>query len=94
MGKDSALKTARHELIEQIEKTAELPIAILGVVWLVLLIIEMTSGLSGPLRILSAVIWAIFIVDFALRFVIAPDKKAYLKKEWLVGLSLFVPAIR
>lgn len=94
MEKKSGLTAARHELIEQIEKTAEIPIAVLGVVWLVLLIVEMTNGLSRSLRILSAVIWVIFIMDFALRFFIAPDKKAYLKREWLVGLSLFVPAIR
>ena len=94
MEQKTALTEERHELLWQIEKTAELPIAILGVVWLVLLIIEMTSGLSHLLKVLSAAIWVIFILDFVLRFIIAPDKKAYLKKEWLVALSLFVPAIR
>jgi voltage-gated potassium channel len=46
------------------------------------------------LETLGTVIWAIFILDFVLRLVIAPHKFSYLKKNWLTVIALIVPALR
>lgn len=67
---------------------------LLGFTWLGLLVLELTSGLSTPLAILSTAIWIAFIVDFAIRLSIAPDRKHYLRRNWLTALSLLVPALR
>ena len=67
---------------------------ILGIIWLILLVIELVSSLSPGLELLGTVIWVIFILDFALKFTMAPEKAAYLKGNWLTALSLFVPALR
>lgn len=88
------LHEERLKLIVEIEHFMEGPITFLGFVWLVLLVIEMTHGLSKTMQMVSVAIWVIFIIDFVLRFIIAPDKIQYLKKEWLIALSLFIPAIR
>jgi len=66
----------------------------LGFIWLALLIIEFVWGLSAYLRLLAAAIWAIFVLDFLLEFIIAPHKLAYLKHNWLMILALLVPALR
>ena len=84
----------RNEFIIQAEKLLEGPIVVLGFIWLILLIVEMTHGLSPFFKILNVIIWAIFIVDFVLRFIIAPNKITFLKNDWLIALSLFIPAIR
>ena len=54
-----------------------------------------SSGILSPaLEFLGTIIWIIFILDFALKFMLAPDKIDYLKANWLTALSLIVPALR
>jgi voltage-gated potassium channel len=67
---------------------------VLGFVWLLLLVLELTRGLDATLQRLSLGIWAAFILDFTLRLVLAPRKGAYLRRNWLTALALAVPALR
>ena len=67
---------------------------VLGFVWLALLVLEFTRGLSPGLEVAGTVIWVVFILDFALKFTLAPDKTNYLKANWLTALALAVPALR
>jgi voltage-gated potassium channel len=67
---------------------------ILGFLWIVLLFIDLVQGLHGRLAVFSEAIWVLFGADFALEFVIAPNKLTYLKRHWAVALSLAVPALR
>ncbi len=66
----------------------------LGFVWLVLLVIELIWGLSKPLEYSSLTIWLIFIIDFLIKFILAPGKIIFLKKNWLTAISLLIPALR
>jgi len=84
----------RWSLVEQIEGWLEIPMLVLGFVWLILLVIELTNNLSPALELVGTIIWIIFILDFALKFTVAPDKTDYLKANWLTALSLAVPALR
>ncbi len=90
----SQLEQERYELLHQIEEWLETPMLVLGFVWLVLLLIELTRGLSPILETASYLIWFLFIIDFALRFTLAPNKQAYLKGNWLTVISLMLPALR
>jgi voltage-gated potassium channel len=97
-GKDSQgkeeLDLERYELLRQIEDWSDLPLAILGFVWLALLIIELIWGLTPVTETATILIWIIFILDFAIEIIIAPDRKAYLKNNWLMVIALIVPAFR
>ncbi len=84
----------RYRLLGQIDRLLEGPMIFLGFAWLVLLIIDLVKGLTAPLQMLSTSIWVIFIVDFAIKFFLAPAKLPFLKRNWLTILSLIVPAIR
>ncbi len=84
----------RQSLLGNLEDWLETPLLILGFVWLILLIIELTGNLSPGLELLGTVIWIVFIVDFAIKFTLAPAKIDYLKGNWLTALSLLVPALR
>lgn len=77
-----------------LEAWLETPMQVLGFVWLGLLVLELTRGLSPLLTTLTTVIWIIFIFDFLLRFALAPEKGRYLKQNWLGVISLLVPALR
>jgi len=67
---------------------------VLAFVWLGLFIIELIWGLSPLLNIVSNVIWIIFILDFLVKFALAPHKLSYIKHHWLTVISLLLPALR
>ena len=81
-------------LLYRVERMAEGPMTILGFVWLVLLVVELTTGLNRSLEILSLVIWGVFVFDFGLKFFLAPRKLVFLRKNWLTVISLILPALR
>ncbi len=91
---EESLLRERGEILRQLEDWLEMPMLVLGLAWLALLIVELTRGLSPMLEIVGAVIWIIFILDFGLKFALAPDRLAYLKGNWLTAISLLVPALR
>jgi len=88
------LNNERKSLVVQIEEWLETPMLILGFVWLGLLIYELIWSLSPALELVGTIIWIIFIIDFAVKFILAPEKVDYLKSNWLTALSLLVPALR
>lgn len=82
------------EFLDQLDDWLEGPMVALGFVWLVLVVVDLLWGLGGFLSGMTTVIWALFVLDFLLRLVLAPDKVAYLRRNWLTALSLVVPALR
>lgn len=88
------VRQQRLQLLRRLARGLELPMVVLGLAWLALLVLDLTRGLSPALERAGLVIWGLFIADFALRFVLAPDKLAYLRREWLTALALLLPALR
>jgi len=84
----------RKKLLTSIEKLLDAPMIFLGFVWLVLLVAELIWGLNKPLEYASLTIWIIFIIDFIVKFILAPVKVDFLKKNWLTAISLLIPALR
>jgi len=84
----------RREILQTLESWLETPLLLLGFVWLALLIAEFVWGESPLLNGLSNVIWGIFIIDFAVKFILAPQKIEYLKSNWLTVIALVLPALR
>ena len=84
----------RWEVLHDLERWAETPMVVLGFVWLALLAVELTRGLSPLLTAAGTAIWIVFVLDFALRLVLAPRKLAFIRRNWLTAVSLVVPALR
>jgi voltage-gated potassium channel len=91
---DPRLQRQRWRLLHNVVRTLEPAMTALGFLWLTLLVIDFTRGLSPALSRLNELIWAIFVLDFALEFIVAPRKTVYLKRHWIVAVSLAVPVIR
>lgn len=89
-----AVERQRLMLLERLESLLEIPMLVLGFVWLGLLVVELVDGLSPLLETLGTVIWILFIADFLLAFLLAPRKLPYLSRNWLTALSLLAPALR
>jgi voltage-gated potassium channel len=85
---------ARRELLSQLEEWLEPLMVALGFVWLALLIFEFTVAATPAATLLSNIIWGIFIVDFLIKLLLAPDKLPFLRRNWLTLISLLLPALR
>lgn len=59
-----------------------------------LFIVELVWGLNHLLVAIAVIIWIAFIVDFGIKFLLAPSKTSYLKHNWLIVFSLLIPAVR
>lgn len=90
----NASKDPNGERDAVLARLVETAMVVLGFVWMGLLILDLTQGLSPVLSTVFNVIWVIFIADFAVRLVLAADKIKYLRANWLTGVSLLIPAIR
>ncbi len=84
----------RLRLLVQIEQWLEIPMIVLAFVWLVLLVVELVWGLSPFLDVAGTAIWIVFIIDFLIRFIVAPAKLRYLRRNALTVVSLVLPALR
>ena len=84
----------RWRTLRRLDAWLETPMLVLSVVWLGLLLYELGYGNSRALETIGLAIWAIFAAEFALRLTLAPDKRAFLKGNWLTIAALLVPAVR
>jgi voltage-gated potassium channel len=91
---EEELERERYEFLRHVEEILELPVLILGFVWLLLLIIELIWGFTPLLEAVFYFIWGTFILDFLLRLWLAPKKTAFLRDNWLTLISLMIPALR
>jgi voltage-gated potassium channel len=84
----------RSQVLLAFERVLERPMLVLAFAWLALLIIELIWGLGPVLAGLGTLIWVIFILDAAVRLILAPNRRVYLKRNWLSVLALALPALR
>jgi voltage-gated potassium channel len=90
----SRINTERRQLLKRIEQIFEGPLIVLGFLWLLFLIIELVYQSNPLLETLSTIIWIIFSVDFIIKYILAPAKLEFVKKNILTIISLAVPAFR
>ena len=88
------MRRERWRLLINLVRAVEPVMALLGIIWLLLLVLDLTRGLNPLLSEASRAIWIIFIVDFIAEFAVAPAKGLYLRRHWIVVLSLALPALR
>jgi len=91
------MQTATRErsfLLNTLEQRLETPMLVLSFIWLILMILEFTRGLSPFFERLSNFIWILFLIDFAVKITLAPQKWEFLKRNWVTALALLLPALR
>ncbi|MBC8120725.1 MAG: ion transporter [Gemmatimonadaceae bacterium] len=84
----------RWELLHEINVLTDKPLLVLSFIWMGLVAIDLTTGLSRGLEVANYAIWALFVLDFVIEFMIAPHKGEYLRSNWLTAISLVLPALR
>ena len=84
----------RWRLLRDMDEWLTVPMVILALVWLGIVVWELVSGTTALLETIGTTIWLIFIVEFLVRFALAPEKLPFLKSNWLTLIALAVPALR
>jgi len=82
----------RWGTLKQLNEWLEMPMAVLSLVWLIIVVWELVSGVD--LEAVLTAIWIVFLIEFVVRFSVAPAKLAFLKSNWLTVIALVVPALR
>ena len=88
-----AVARERFRLLATIEKSLEKPLAVLGLVWLGLIVASLMWSANRAITTFTWVVWGIFIIDFLVRAILAPNKLRFLKRNILMLASLAVPAL-
>jgi voltage-gated potassium channel len=89
-----SLHSSRARLARRLRRWLEKPMLVLSFAWVALVVVQMVNPNLPYVSQLGDVIWGIFIVDFGARLLIAPDKLNFLKGNWLIAVSLILPALR
>lgn len=84
----------RQTLLRRVSRLLDTPMTVLSFLWLGLMIVDFTAGLSPFLEAMNYLLWGLFVLHFALEFWIAPDKLRYVRTNWLTALALLLPAFR
>jgi voltage-gated potassium channel len=88
----------RHDLVDRIERVTRFPMALLGVAWLVIAIMVLTTDVNGSAsRLLVGtlfVLWAIVLVEYLVRLVVSPDTRGYLKRRWVEPATVVMPPLQ
>ena len=84
----------RWKTLEQLDEWLKTPMLLLSLAWLAIVLLELTGRTSPFLIWVGTGIWILFLIEFAIRFALAPEKLPFLKKNWLTVIALVVPALR
>ena len=95
---DAKPSGGRNDLVDSIEAVTRYPLVILGVAWMVIAIVVLTSDLNGSastaLVVTLFVLWAIALVEYVVRLLITPDRRGYLKRRWVEPATVVVPPLQ
>lgn len=84
----------RWAVLRALEDWLETPMLVLSFAWLALVVYELAAGTSQLLETFGTAIWAAFLLEFALRLALAPERLRFLSRNWLTVIALIVPAFR
>jgi hypothetical protein len=85
----------RWNALEELDEWLRTPMLVLSFLWLLLVVVvELVWGTFDPLETFGVAIWIAFLIEFSVRFALAPEKTQFLSRNWLTVVALIVPAFR
>ena len=88
----------RHDLVDDIERVTKYPMTLLGLAWLVIAIIVVTTSVSGTASTVMVgtlfALWVILLVEYLVRLVITPDRRGYFKRRWAEPATVVAPPLQ
>jgi len=88
----------RHDLVDGIERVTKYPMTLLGIAWLVIGIIVVTTDVNSTASTALVgtlfALWVILLVEYVVRLVITPDRRGYLKRRWAEPATVVAPPLQ
>ena len=88
----------RTTLLMSLDTILQTPMVILSFIMLGLFLVELSLTLSPDWRrtinLVQWFIWVAFVLEFGLKFTIAPGKLSFLRENWLMALAVALPVLR
>ena len=88
----------RHDLVDRIERVTKYPLALVGIAWLVVAIVILTTDRDGsaPVFLVGTlfVLWALALAEYLVRLVVSPDRRGYLKRRWVEPATVVIPPLQ
>jgi voltage-gated potassium channel len=88
----------RHDLVDRIERVTKFPMTLLGVAWLVLAIVVLTTDVNGSTsKVLVGglfLLWVILLAEYLVRLVVTPDTPGYVRRRWVEPATVAVPPLQ
>lgn len=72
----------------------EIPMFLLAIFWMYLFVVELVSGLSKIQEYLLYTVWALFVLEYIVKLILAPRKFSFIKQNWITLIALVVPVFR
>lgn len=85
------LKKERYKFLYYWDRKLEMPMILLAVLWVVLFLL---SFQQEAIFSLVYFIWSLFLLEFLIKFLIAPKKWLFFKRHKLMFFALFFPVLR
>lgn len=92
--KDLRQGTRRWRALFSYDQWSATPMVILSLLWLAVAVLELTNNSNAVLETAATVVWITFILDYIIRFTIAPHKLKFVKRNIFTLIALIVPALR
>lgn len=90
--------TPREQLAERIAAHLDVPVTVGGILLVLVVIADRSTPpgthLSTVWTVASWSLWALFVLEFVLRAVIAPSTADFLKRNWWQAVFLVLPFLR
>lgn len=88
----------RHDTVDRIEKLSKYPMFLLGIAWLVIGIVVVSSDVkSKASTVLVGVLfalWVILLLEYLVRLVISPDRRGYVKRRFVEPVTVVLPPLQ
>ncbi|MFW6195241.1 MAG: potassium channel family protein [Chloroflexota bacterium] len=88
----------RLETLARIERLTELPLLLLAFVMVPLLVgpwlWELSTAEANTFSAISALVWAAFATDLAVKLIVSPERVQFLRSHWIEVLIVAVPVLR
>jgi voltage-gated potassium channel len=88
----------RHDVVDRIERVTKFPMTVLGIGWLVIAIVVLSSDVNGSSSKFLVgslfVLWVVMLVEYLVRLVVTPDTPGYVKRRWVEPATVLLPPLQ
>ena len=88
----------REVAFERFSKIVELPLTIIGILWLPVLVLPLVVRLQGSLAssfdLIDYTVWAVFLFEYLVKLLLAPDRWRFVRTHVLDLAIVVVPVFR